>query len=206
MPPTDWRLVAVPLNWDPSAPERLNFPSVHIPARFMTLPSDFFMTIRTPEMLALDTPTAIIVSFRTTPAGAEVLRITGMGPDWTSHLPAVVGGFPPSAWERRAEDRMAQFLQHPEARAPIAEEFRKLPLRRMDIAPTPPSVMEAGIQRRRKITPEHLEEVAKVYRNAQANDDPPTRAVQIHFAVSHSTAAKWVGAARKAELLPPHED
>jgi hypothetical protein len=61
-------------------------------------------------------------------------------------------------------------------------------------------------QRRNRITPEHLEKVAGVYREAWRAGEHPTIAVEKHFGVSHSTAARWVGQARRAgHLRPPAE-
>jgi hypothetical protein len=57
-------------------------------------------------------------------------------------------------------------------------------------------------RRRDRITSEHLAEVARVYREAWEAGEHPTIAVQDHFGVSHSTAARWVGQARRAN--PPH--
>lgn len=56
-------------------------------------------------------------------------------------------------------------------------------------------------RRRNRITMSHLEDVADVYRAAWRAGDPPTEAVKAHFQTSHSTAARWVGMARKAKLL-----
>ena len=55
--------------------------------------------------------------------------------------------------------------------------------------------------RRNRLTPEHLARVAEVYRTAWQAGEPPTKAVAQSFEVSHSTAARWVGAARKAKHL-----
>jgi hypothetical protein len=57
--------------------------------------------------------------------------------------------------------------------------------------------------RRRLVTPEHLAQVAATYRQAMAQSRPPTVAVADQFQVSHSTAARWVGAARKSGELGP---
>jgi hypothetical protein len=56
-------------------------------------------------------------------------------------------------------------------------------------------------QRRRTITPELLEEVAEVYRQAVSKGEPPTVGVSEQFHVSHRTAARWVAEARKAGVL-----
>jgi hypothetical protein len=56
-------------------------------------------------------------------------------------------------------------------------------------------------QRRNRITAEHLANVASVYREAWEAGEHPTKAVESHFGVSHSTAARWVGQARRAGHL-----
>ena len=58
-------------------------------------------------------------------------------------------------------------------------------------------------RRRNRLTPSHLVQVAEVYRVAWQDGSPPTKAVAQTFSVSHSTAARWVGAARKAGHLGP---
>ena len=57
-------------------------------------------------------------------------------------------------------------------------------------------------RRRRRILNEALfAEIADVYRKATEAATPPTAAVAEHFGVPHSTASRWVGAARKAGAL-----
>ena len=58
--------------------------------------------------------------------------------------------------------------------------------------------------RRRTMTREHFEEVARVY-NAAHGLKNPTERVQEHFMVSKSTAARWVSQARRDPwgTLPP---
>jgi len=58
-------------------------------------------------------------------------------------------------------------------------------------------------RRRNRITHQHLQEVAEVYRGAWDAGAPPTQAVANHFAVSHSTAAHYVSRAREAGVLRP---
>lgn len=63
---------------------------------------------------------------------------------------------------------------------------------------------DAYIRRpRNRITDDHLAKVAVIYKHADAGGHPPTRAVAVAFNASHSTAARWVGQARKKDLLPP---
>ena len=49
---------------------------------------------------------------------------------------------------------------------------------------------------------EHLSAVATIYREAEAARRNPTKTVADAFACAPSTAARWVGQARKAGLLP----
>lgn len=49
---------------------------------------------------------------------------------------------------------------------------------------------------------EHWREVARVYREAYANNRTPTRAVARHWEKQQSTAAKWVARCREMGLLP----
>jgi hypothetical protein len=56
-------------------------------------------------------------------------------------------------------------------------------------------------RRRDRITSEHLANVASVYREAWKAGEHPTKAVESHFEVSHSTAARWVGQARRRDHL-----
>jgi hypothetical protein len=59
-----------------------------------------------------------------------------------------------------------------------------------------------GTGKRYRITDALLADVADVYTKARENGRGPTRAVADRFDVAHSTAAKWVGRARKEHLLP----
>lgn len=60
-------------------------------------------------------------------------------------------------------------------------------------------------RKRVKMTDEFLQQVAEIYRMAETMDMPPTRDVANHFKAPHSTAAKWVAAARRKKFLPPAE-
>lgn len=59
--------------------------------------------------------------------------------------------------------------------------------------------------RRDRVTIPVLEEAATVYREAWRDGQNPTQAVASHFHKSHSTAARWVGQARKLGLLGPSD-
>ena len=68
------------------------------------------------------------------------------------------------------------------------------------------SAFRAGItqpRRRRLVTPQHLTEVAEIYREAYELGLPPTKTLAERFQISHSTAARWVGRARATGALGP---
>lgn len=52
-------------------------------------------------------------------------------------------------------------------------------------------------------TPEHLAEVADVYRRACARREPPTQAVMVEWATTRSTASRWIRRARDVGELGP---
>lgn len=58
-------------------------------------------------------------------------------------------------------------------------------------------------RRRNRITPQLLDEVAQVYREAFDAGTAPTQAVGTHFGIPHSTAANWVTRARRDGQLGP---
>ena len=68
-------------------------------------------------------------------------------------------------------------------------------------SPAPKAASALITRRRNRVTDSLLVEVAEVYRKAWQAGDGPTRAVAEHFHTSHSSAARWVGLARKAGHL-----
>ncbi|MGW1892110.1 hypothetical protein ACWCP6_17900 [Streptomyces sp. NPDC002004] len=58
-------------------------------------------------------------------------------------------------------------------------------------------------RKRVRITDEFLQKVARVYSVAERAGLPPTREVASQFKAPHSTAARWVGSARRKKFLPP---
>lgn len=58
-------------------------------------------------------------------------------------------------------------------------------------------------RKRVRLTDDFLRNVARIYAVAENSGLPPTREVANHFRAPHSTAAKWVGSARRKEFLPP---
>ncbi len=106
-------------------------------------------------------------------------------------------------WKRLALMRIAydafdHILEQTEP--PLAEE--ELEARTAFLANNIRAALETPLAKRRnRITQSHLAEVARIYRAAVEVGTPPTRAVEEKMHVSHSTAARWVGQARKAGEL-----
>lgn len=206
--PPGWIVAALPSAWDPEAADdvEVEIPTVQV-AGYVTLPRRFDLFVQTPDMKTEDEPTTIVASFMADTQSIELLRISGSGP-WVAFLGEVVVAFPPSEWTDYAEAQMVDFLRFmakgesplDDSRRQLTELVRELPFETSEGA-TGRTPAETGTQRRRKITTAHLAEVAAVYEEAQKDGEPPTRAVQYHFDVSHSTAAKWVGKARSEGLL-----
>lgn len=66
------------------------------------------------------------------------------------------------------------------------------------------SAADVPVTRRRdRVTDSMLQETAQVYRAAWEAGDNPTQAVAKHFGKTHSTAARYVGLARKSHHLGP---
>lgn len=66
------------------------------------------------------------------------------------------------------------------------------------------TVGDVSVRRRRPVTVERLREAATVY--LADGSGKPTEAVQRALHVSHSTAARLVGQARRGGLIPPYND
>jgi len=62
-----------------------------------------------------------------------------------------------------------------------------------------------GRRIRQKITPEFLLEVTEIYTKAALAGEPPTKAIQEKFKVSHRTASDYASKARKEGFLPDTE-
>jgi hypothetical protein len=116
--------------------------------------------------------------------------------DLVSAVDHVRGLWPISTWKRWAHMVLlvgGEYLADGKlsASTPQAEVTHAL----SQLTSSPPRV-----RRRTSVTDDHLQEVAITYLNAPHK---PTLAVKEHFHTSHSTAARWVGLARKAGLIPP---
>lgn len=140
------------------------------------VPQQFCLAVHTPDMA---TPgAAVVITFEVRDSRVTLAHISSIGEQVTTHLAAVLSQCSPQEWQEIAVAQIAAYGTGPGATAP------------------------PNGSARHKLTGSHLEEVSAVYRRALMQGKPPTRAVQQRFGTSHSTAAKWVGHARKAGLLP----
>jgi hypothetical protein len=54
-----------------------------------------------------------------------------------------------------------------------------------------------------RLSDEHLQAVAEVYRAALATDGKAQKAVQTHWGIAHRSAGYWIATARARGFLPP---
>jgi hypothetical protein len=54
-----------------------------------------------------------------------------------------------------------------------------------------------------RLSDEHLQAVAEVYRTALATDGKAQKAVQTHWGIAHRSAGYWIATARARGFLPP---
>lgn len=151
---------------------------------------------------------AVLSSHSDAPTGIDLLR----------------AAMPIESWKRLAVVQMTTWLAttdpdalprkplHHAASEALGDDWVQLLRAWRDVSPdeaTPREAIKAALatpvervkRRRNRITREHLEAVAEIYRTANAAGAAPTRAVQDAFLTTHSTAAKWVSQARKEGIL-----
>lgn len=202
--PIEWRIEAFPADWDPDDPKPINAVPVDNGTMDVRLPERFYLTFQSGPMRELAEPTAVVAELEADKTGVAVIGIFGTGERWLSYVSQVVMENPTEHWVDEAVKRAVAFMIDRGVLTDLGPLIRELSIPRRDqVAAVAEAGGSGGVQRRRQITPEHLAEVASVYLAAQEVGAPPTRAVQGEFEVSHSTAAKWVGKARTAGLLPP---
>jgi hypothetical protein len=199
--PEGWLVEAFPAEWDPAAPAPLKTVQVDNGITLALLPERFYLVVQSAAMRRLTETTAVVIEFETDKSGVAVTRIFGAGEHWLSHLSEVMTEFPTYHWVPESVQKTLAFMANRGVLTKLGPLITELSIPRRDAGASPGGV--AGVQRRRQITPEHLSEVAAIYLEADSRGEPPTRAVQAAFDVSHSTAAKWVGKARHVGLLPP---
>ncbi|WP_329131459.1 hypothetical protein OG552_10260 [Streptomyces sp. NBC_01476] len=171
--PPGWESFTWPIGWQPSAPEALR----QVRAGGRALPEQFCLAIRTPDMTGPGG--GVVFTYEVRDGAVTLAHIGSVGQEITAHLAQILAVRTPDEWQWHAVAQVAAFRPVSAAEA-VPEQANK----------------------RYKLTAEHLKKVAEVYSEALDCGEPPTRAVQRHFKTAHSTAAKWIGHARRTGLLP----
>ncbi|MEH0423161.1 hypothetical protein [Streptomyces sp. B21-083] len=165
---------------------------------YVLVPEYFSWSLEAPEMTeGTDDVRGIIVSFKATPDGLETMMILGANLDLEEWLPWVIARLPMESWKALATEEMVRWLADDEVRLLVPQLADSSETPAISLTKKP----QTAKPRRYKITDRHLKEVVGVYTEAVENGEPPTRAVADRFEVAHSTAAKWVGRARRDGLL-----
>lgn len=172
--PPGWQCLTWPTDWRPSG---TSTPKMASTSQGL-VPSQFCLAIHTPDMGSPGA--AVIFTYEVRGDDVALAHISSVGEDVTAHLTQIVHALTAEQWQQHALAQVAAFCPKPDA----------------EPAPTP------GARNRYLLTSDHLQKVSAVYSDAVKRGEPPTRAVQHHFDTAHSTAAKWVGHARRAGLLP----
>lgn len=170
------------------------------------LPHEFFLVLHAPDMGDDGVVTrGLIVTFEVVDGEIRLVTIHGSGLDVAQWLDYLADHFPVSAWKSYAKSKMAWVLAQDEVRARVPSlSLATSESAQVRTRSAPAQAASGGGARgrtRHRITDTHLKEVSRIYSDAVSAGDPPTRAVADAFEVAHSTAAKWVGAARRNGLL-----
>ncbi|MFG3110567.1 hypothetical protein [Streptomyces tendae] len=212
-PPKDWIISVWPKPLDES-----DLGSVRLQLANMTLmrvgyvlaPEHFSMGIEMPELGSTpDDPRGLIVSFKTRDSGVdwekeggvEVTMLLGASSDLQEVLPYALKAWPMDCWKRYALEAIVRWLAREDVRGQMPG-MQALDMQTQD----EPAAADVKPRKRFKITISHLREVARIYREAAEEGRPPTREVAELFQVAHSTAAKWVGQARREGVLSPVQE
>lgn len=207
--PTGWHASVFPDSWDL---ERDYYPDPDLKqVGWILLPERFHMVVHWPELEGGKTEHggALVIGFEVLDGELQVRDIYGVDMDVEDWIEYLVQEFPPSKWKQFAALQITRLLalEAPElgdVPGAIAVAVAKSVRKGVDLRKEgSPGSQYEGSGKRHRITEQHLEEVAEVYRQANSGGRPPTRAVAEKFGVAHSTAAKWVGAARRKGMLPP---
>lgn len=200
--PPRWHATIWPEEWDPEN-DHYPDPKLQKVGRVL-LPERFTMTIHWPELNDgnSDHGGALVIAFEVIDDELQVRDLWGYKMDVAEWISFFVQEFPPEKWKQFAKEETVRLLAIEEVPDEVGRSTAAPALKRGDLrqAERPNEGKQEG-RKRHRITTRHLEEVAKIYVNASSRGKPPTMAVADHFSVAHSTAAKWVGRARKAGLL-----
>jgi hypothetical protein len=193
-PPPHWHTSAWPSDWDFDHSRRTE-PNLK-QVGYVLLPELFHLIIAPDDPAGEDGP-AVIVTYCVDDGKVFTSGISGSA-DVAELITRIGEVFPIDQWKSYAVSLMLKFLTSEEERAKTPPMPTRPPLRASELHQS--KNQGAGtrhVGKRHRITDGHLEEVSKVYRAADLVGKPPTRAVAEHFGVAHSTAAKWVGTARR---------
>lgn len=199
--PPGWQASAWPSGWNFDE-DRDNSCQNMERVGYVLLPAVFHVALQFPELPRGDSEyaSAVLMTFEVVDNDLVLRELRGCGVDISAWLGYLVQHFPPEEWKPLAVWEMAQFLAF--------EEKRRARPAVPDAAFTRAYDQVRGVRprsggKRYRITSEHLAGVAGTYEKAVESGEPPTQAVADHYQVAHSTAAKWVGAARRQSHLPP---
>lgn len=226
--PAGWRMSVHPDYW-PEAFDRVSLPPLRRVGHVL-LPEFFILVIGTEGMWSesdhpKDDDFAIFLTFHVFEEVLYLSSIRGSSVDATEGYAKVAEHIPPDQWKALGVLKITEYLAeftntgkwidgHGERlphgypryywnKTPTAAVRWLAQLRSPDaplLADDPHApTLHAG--RRNRITDDLLREVADIYNNANEIGAAPTRAVAEHFQKSHSTAAKWVGSARRKGFL-----
>lgn len=217
-PPPGWRFAATP-GWSLDDPEDSDFLPDLIRVGHVLLPQRFYLAAGTPGMWwseeshfpGLD-DFIVFLHFFVRHGELRLVEIRGAGGDLAKSLDALHKAVPSRLWRQIAIREITEFLTLFDAAGGWPEEY---------LAPTRTDAWTHTIHeylqerrtmphpsrpmKRNRITDKHLREVSESYLTADGLGLPPTKAVAEQFNTSHSTAAKWVGAARRRGMLPTPE-
>lgn len=210
-PPKDWIISVWPKPLDESdvGSKRLRLNNMTLMrVGYVLAPEHFSMGIEIPEFgSTINDPRGLIVSFQTRDSGVdwekeggvEISMLLGANSDLQEVLPYVLGRWAMDQWKRYALEAIVRWLAREDVRGQLPD------MQAMDLQAEGerPTAAGAKSHKRFKITRAHLEEVARIYQEAADEGRPPTREVAELFEVAHSTAAKWVGKARREGILKP---
>jgi hypothetical protein len=204
--------MAWPVDWNgQGAKDRANLELERF--GYVLLPKKFYLVIYPPQTVDLqldqsaDEFCAYTMLFEVVNGDLSLRTLQGANMDLSKGIDHLVSQFGPSNWKPLAVSEITQFLAFGgERRAGPAAVSVQFKVGHGEVAVPAKQDSPKGsveMQKRHRITPEHLSLVAQIYSEARKEGLPPTQAVQKRFDVSHSTAAKWVSAARRSDFLPP---
>lgn len=194
--PKEWQSYAWPKQTEDAPVDLATLKLVQV--GFSLVPEYFSWAIHVPEMYETgDEHVGIIVSFQATEGSLRIMMVLAANLDLDDWLGFITERFPMEHWKSAAKQDMARWLAQDEVRRLVPQLADSVDRPKVGLTKAP----AAARRKRYRITPDHLKEVTRIYSEAAERGEPPTRAVADTFDVAHSTAAKWVGAARREGLL-----